>query len=190
MGLGPLIVLTETPLSGGYLSVVGPDVAVANLTDWRKYAPPSIAEYALFQVQRAALRMGLDPGIGCHYPTRGCVWDFTAHQPDARLCVVGALCDACLELIAQSVTADEKKSLELLLSHDWIGKTEEPGTVASTLKRVFGFDLALTRGLSPSFLEHIREGLPTGVVTLAVAAIGGIASILFTAWLRHKGWMR
>lgn len=179
---GPTIILTETALWGGYLSSVGPNFALVSLANWRSYAPPSVLEYALMSVQRAALRMAVNQQIGCHYPTRGCVWDFTAHQPDARLSVVGSLCDACQALVREQVGDEALTEIQFLVSHKWIGKTDEPGSVASNLKRVFGYDLAITQGLSPTFFDRLREAVPSALMKVIVGLLIAIGGFLFGLW--------
>lgn len=181
----PTVIVTETPLAKEYFGWSEENVAIACIGEWRKkYTPPSLLEFILDQVQRYALRLAVDERIGSHYPSRGCVWDFDANIEDARLSpLVGALCDSCKELISQRVTTKELDDIRDLLTHKWIGKSDEPGSVASNLKRIFGFDLARTKGLSPGFRDQLRAAASSEVVKWLAAAITAVAIFLYGLWV-------
>jgi hypothetical protein len=185
----PTVIVTETPFEGGYFGWSESDVAIASIAGWRsRYTPPSLLEFILDQVQRYAMRLAINPELGSHYPTRACIWDFDANIADARLSpLIGYLCDSCEQLIAGQVTAIELKELRHLLSHKWLGKADEPGSVASTLKRTFAYDLTRTRGLSAGFLDRVREATPSEVVKLIGAAIALVASVAFGWWIKKHG---
>lgn len=185
----PTVIVTETPLAEGYVGWSTGDVAIASVGEWRKgFTPPSLLEFILDQVQRYALRLTINDRVGSHYPTRGCVWDFDANIEDARLSpLVGYLCDSCKQLIAEQVSPTELEQIHALLAHKWIGKTDEPGTVASNLKRIFGYDLARTRGLSAGFLDQVREAASSEFVKLIAAAITGVVIFLFGLWVKRHG---
>jgi len=86
--------------------------------------------------------------------------------------------------MAERLGSKEVEQIRDLLSHRWIGRVDEPGSVAGNLKRVFGYDLSRTRGLSPSSWERIREvGLPE-VIKLLVAWLLGILTLQSATWLK------
>ncbi|MCI0620295.1 MAG: hypothetical protein L0387_01235 [Acidobacteria bacterium] len=182
----PTVVITETPFEGFYFGWSAGDLAIASVSHWRKrQTPPSLLEFILDQVQRYALRMGVNQRIGSHYPTRACIWDFDANVSDAKMSVlVGHLCGACEDFLLEQLSESELKEIRHLLSHTWIGRTDEPGSVASNLKRVFGYDLARTRGLSPSFLDHLRQASSSEMVRLIGAWLLAILTLLTGAWLK------
>ncbi len=186
----PTVIITETPLEKDYVGWSESDIAVACIGKWRKrYTPPSLLEFILDQVQRYALRLAIDERVGSHYPTRACIWDFDANIADARLSpLVGYLCDSCERLIGQRVTKDELEEIRNLLSHKWIGKTKETGSVASNLKRVFGYDLSRTRGLSAGFLDQVREATTSELVRLVGAGVGAVLIFMFGWWAKKHGF--
>jgi hypothetical protein len=185
----PTVIITETPLEKGYFGWSTSDIAIACVGEWRrKYTPPSLLEFILDQVQRYALRLAIDERIGSHYPTRGCIWDFDANIEDAKISpLVGYLCDSCEQLVAERVAPDELQQIRRLLAHKWLGTTDEAGSVASNLKRIFGYDLARTRGLSSGFLDRVRETASSELVRLIAAAITGVAIFLFGLWVKKHG---
>ncbi len=186
----PTVIVTETPFEEGYFGWSESDIAIASIAGWRKrYTPPSLLEFILDQVQRYALRLAINDDLGSHYPTRACLWDFDANIEDARLSpLVGYLCDSCEQLIAERVTASDLNEIRKLLSHQWLGKTDEPGSVASNLKRTFAYDLTRTRGLSAGFLDRLREASLSELAKLVSAGIAGIVGTLFIQWARKHGF--
>ena len=186
----PTVIVTQTPLEKNYVGWSASDIAVAFIGKWRKtHTPPSLLEFVLDQVQRYALRLAIDERVGSHYPTRACIWDFDANIADARLSpLVGYLCDSCERLIAERVTKDELEEIRSLLSHKWIGKTEEPGSVASNLKRVFGYDLARTRGLSAGFLDQVRGASSSELVRLVGVGVSAVLIFMFGWWVKKHGF--
>jgi hypothetical protein len=188
---GPTIVITETEMEGGYFGWSDGTVAVVSLAAWKRYSvPTSILEFVLSAVQRYTLRMTVNDKIGAHYPTRACIWDFDAHQDDAALAhLAGYLCEQCQRLIQGSTSEDALAEIENLLSHRWIGNTDTPGEVASTLRRAFGYDLARTRGPRATFWERAKEQLPMQVLSLPSVIVTALVSTFFTLlvlWIRKK----
>lgn len=184
---GPTILVTETALEGGYFGWSDEKFAVVSTAEWKKHlVPTSLIEYALSLIQRYAVRMSLSPRVGSHYPTRGCIWDFDAHQPDAAMAhLVGYLCESCQRLVLENTDEDQLRELRQLLSHSWIGDVDDPGTVASTLKRAFMYDLVRTRGARASFWDRAREQFPQQVLSVPGLAIGALFTVL-VLWLRKK----
>ena len=91
-------------------------------------------------------------------------------------------------MIAERVTKDELEEIRSLLSHKWIGKTEEPGSVASNLKRVFGYDLARTRGLSAGFLDQVRGASSSELVRLVGVGVSAVLIFMFGWWVKKHGF--
>lgn len=153
------VVVTETPLSGAYISNSVGNLAVVTLSNWRQYIyPQSKIEFVLASVQRLAARVAISNRLGSHYPTRGCVWDFTANVRDFKAgALVGHICDECRPILGEALTQEELDQYSQLVDRRWIGKLEDVGSVASNLKRVYGYDLSITRGVTPSFLDRIVQ---------------------------------
>jgi hypothetical protein len=183
----PTVIITETPFEGYYFGWSAGDIAIASISRWsRSQTPPSLLEFILDQVQRYALRLGINQRIGSHYPTRACIWDFDPNVSDAKMsALVGYLCSACEEILREQLSECEVKEVRLLLSHSWIGRTDEPGSVASDLKRVFGYDLTRTRGLSPTFFDNLRNVGTLEIVRLFAAWLLAILTLLTGAWLQR-----
>jgi hypothetical protein len=188
----PTVIVTETPFEGFYFGWCDKsrNLAVASISNWRrKHAPPSVLEYVLNQVQRYALNLTFRPQGGSHYPTRACLWDFDPNVKDARMSLlVGYLCGACEDAIANSpvgpLKTAEVEQIRELLSHRWIGRVEEPGSIAGNLKRVFGYDLSRTQGLSPSFADKIREAGVPEILKLIMAWLLGALTLITGVWLK------
>ena len=176
----PTIVVTETPLQGNFFGWGDRQLSVLSVAQWeRYYAPPSSLEFLLYLVQRYTLRMAYSSSpIASHYPTRGCLWDFGANIVDIKSAVAsGYLCEACCNALLQGIPSVEVEQIKAFLRNQWIGKLEEPGTVASNLKRVYGYDLARTKGLSPGFRDRISKALSAE----AAKRIGALVYLLLGA---------
>ena len=183
----PIVLITETPLDRYYFGwCEGPDLAIASIKNWRRrHTPPSLLEYVLAQVQRYAIRVAVCPDGVSHYPTRACLWDFDPNVSDARISLlVGYLCSACEERLKEYLPDQEVSQIRKLLDHRWIGKVEEPGSVASNLKRVFNYDLSRTKGLAPTIADQIRSVGVSEVVKLIAAGFLGFFSLQVLAQLK------
>ncbi len=162
----PTIVVTETPFEGGYYAWSEGELAIISIASWERYcAPPSILEFILSRVQRYALRLVFRPELGSHYPTRACIWDFNANLEDTRDGVlVGYLCRDCEEALARQADASTIQTIKDLLKLEWIGRPEDLGSVASNVRRIFGYDLSRTKGLSRGFRDRLLEVTTSEVV--------------------------
>lgn len=171
----PTIVITETPLEGGYISTSHNDLAVVTVAGWQKtLAPPSALEFLLLSVERLAARITISGSLVSHYPTRGCVLDFTANVADFKSAIlVGYVCNDCSELFNRHLSDDEFKDFQQLISHSWLGNVNDAGSVASNLKRVFNYDLSRTKGVSPSGVARLMDLLwSTETLKLVYTIIG------------------
>ena len=192
----PTIVVTETPFEGGYLGYCGSDLAVVSLANWEGFFKPGSAlEYILGSVQRNSRRL-LYRNIGTHYATRGCVWDFNVHQPDARVAAyMGTLCSTCKDNLSKVASPAELLDAERLLSNDWIGLNDTPTSTSAYLHKIFGYPLRRSTGLHPGIVQSISQGMRTelgkfilDIVKVMLAALGTlyIASHfpdLYKAWI-------
>lgn len=182
---GGTIIVTETSFQGAYFATALNEIAVITVANWqRNFAPPSPLEFILKMVQRYTTRICFGPGVGSHYSTRGCLWDFDANVMDAKITTsVKFICSQCRADLQICMTPEKIKALECLIDHTWIGETENPGSVASTLKRVFDYDLARTRGLSPGFLDKLKDlsshHVAEYLVKTAITVVGILISLFF-----------
>lgn len=175
----PTIVITETPFFGGYYGWADNGLGVISVATWEKrYAPPSVLEYVLRNVQRYSLKLAFDGEFGSHYPTRACTWDFNATLVDIGAGImIGYLCSACEEGLQPVIGKPALEGVRKWLSLEWVGRVDEPGSVASNIKRVFGYDLARTKGLTRGFWDRLLETLTSESAKLILSfLLGALAS--------------
>ena len=163
--LSPAIVITETPLAGHYLTICKQQLGFISLADWKEFFKPGSAlEYILANVQRLSLRLCYGSQIGSHFPTRGCIWDFDVHQPDIRIAAfLGSLCETCKGRLKQGTTDTEFSEIEQLISNEWIGRTDDPFSVAAALVKNYKYELRKPTGLTPGLLSSISQSMRTEV---------------------------
>ncbi len=133
----PAIIITETPLWGRYMSYCGTNIAVLSAAKWEDFFRPAAGlEFVLTGIQRLTLRIAFGPGLGSHYPTRGCLWDFDVHQPDSKISsFLGFLCETCRENLKKVTSPTEYEDLIRLLENDWLGTDTDPHSVSGILKK-------------------------------------------------------
>lgn len=182
---GPTLVVTETPLQGDYLSFSQRYLAVISIARWDKhYAPPSVLEFVMGNVQRIALRLCFGNAVGSHYPTRGCIWDFDVHQPDAKIgASLGWLCETCEQTLRKHISAPELSDIKRLISGEWIGAKETPGSVANSLASVYSFDLTRTKGLNPGFWSFLPQAVITELMKSGIEIGKWVLILLITVWI-------
>ena len=163
--LSPAIVVTETPLAGHYLTICEQSLGFVSLADWKDFFKPGSAlEYILSNVQRLSLRLCYGSEIGSHFPTRGCVWDFDVHQPDIRIAAfLGLLCDTCKEKLKRAATDTEFREIQALISNEWIGRTDNPFSIAAALVKNYKYELRKATGLTPGLVSSISQSMRTEV---------------------------
>ena len=178
----PTIVITETILHGQYISNTVGSMAVVTLANWQKqFSPPSALEFILLSTQRLAARVALEAEFGSHYATRACLWDFTANVADVKSGIlIGYICADCRNALLDRLSSSELEQFERLMSRSWLGTLDEPGSVASNLKRVFDYDLSTTRGLKLSAIDRCLDLLWSAESAKFVLALVGA---LLVWWL-------
>ena len=176
-----IVLLTNTRFADNYYYIGCPTWAIIALGNWHKdCAPPSIVEYYLNILVTAALD-ALGAGIGRHYLTRACNFDFNASLRDKRLSVLaGNICPDCVAKIEAKAGIEFVSDALILLKMNWLGDSNTPSAVASTVKKL-GFDLFHTTGAKPSLRERLlatfeQEGLKnllsvTFQILLAIAVV-------------------
>lgn len=178
----PTIVITETPIEGGYIGLSRGNVALISLANWKSYfRPGSALEYLLCGVQRYALRLSYG-SIGSHYVTRGCIWDFHVHQLDSRISgYLGFLCSTCEASLQSSVSPDDMEDIKSMISNDWIGNTTDLSSVASIMSKNYRYDLRRSSGLSSSLMTTISNSMKTEVgkffFDIAKVALAALATL-------------
>lgn len=154
------IIITETPLKGGYISYGSNEIFFISVANWKSYfGPGSALEFILFNVQRAALKLGLNAN-GWHFSTRGCINDFHIHQPDTRISAyLGSLCSTCHSKLEASTSPVVAAEMKQFLSNQWIGSKGDPSSVASILSSNYKYELKRSTGLRPSLWHSATESI-------------------------------
>lgn len=178
----PTIVITESALTDGLFGSSEGNLAVISLADWRKYfSPGSALEFILSGVQRYALRLSYG-SIGSHYVTRGCIWDYDVYQPDSRIAgFLGFLCSTCETALEKTLSAEDLKEVKGLLSNEWIGKLNEPTSIASILAKNYKYELRRSSGLSSSLFAAVSQSMRSEVgkffFDVAKVALAALATL-------------
>jgi len=182
------IVITETPIAGQYLSLSEANIGIVSTSTWKIYfRPASALEYVLTSVQRLSLRLTYGVGIGSHFPTRGCIWDFDVHQPDFRISAfLGFLCQTCSGALGKVASAEHQKDIHTLLANEWIGNGDNASSIASILTKNYKYDLWRSTGLSPNLLSLIRSSVKDGLGRAVFDAMKWIVIALVTIFLASQ----
>jgi uncharacterized membrane protein YqaE (UPF0057 family) len=157
----PSIIITEAPIDGGFISFTRGEIGLISTANWRKmFKPVSALDYILMSVQRLTVRLAFSNQIGSHYPTRGCLWDFDHHQPDARISILsGYICETCRMKLVEAVGEPSYAQLEALIGNTWLGNKTDQYLTASVLAHVYKYDLSRSTGLSASFVRRVMDSL-------------------------------
>jgi len=175
---GPSIVITETRLGDHFISFGNKEFGIISAGEWKLFFKPASAlEYILISVQRMALRVGLDPMINSHFPTRACIFDYTQNQPDLRHAMfLGFICETCRNGLKISLAPEELAQIDGLVENQWIGDSTSTSSIAFYLSKIYRYEVSRATGLNPGFFGFVRQQLQTGLGQ-ALAFIGKWAAI-------------
>jgi hypothetical protein len=181
----PSIIITEAPIEGGFISNTRENIGLVSTAKWSTYfRPVSALDYILFSVQRLTMRLVFTQEVGSHYPTRGCLWDYDDHQPDARIAVLlGHICGTCKKKLLDAVGASTYEQVSLLVSNKWLGDKSVQFTPAAVLANVYKYDLSRSTGLSASFISRIIDSLPSELGKILSEAIKWAIVLIITLTL-------
>jgi len=149
------VIVSLASLSNHFYSSGGRGTTLLTLGSWERWmAPPSLVEFAHTLILRMAAGMALPANVRIrHLATRGCLFDFNEYLDTLRLKVLNSLicseCDGALHAIGRDAMADD---LRLVMDKKWLGKADDPLSPAG-ISRKLGYDLYLSKGASPTFLE-------------------------------------
>lgn len=183
----PTIIITETPIEGGFISFTNDNIGLISTAKWNSFFKPvSALDYLLFSTQRLTMRLAFTKQVGSHYPTRGCLWDYDDHQPDARIAILlGHICHTCKTKLLDAAGEEVCEELAKLVENKWLGDKSVQFSTASILASVHRYDLSRSTGLNTSFYTRIKDSLGSElgkviseaikwalvlIITLAVAA--------------------
>lgn len=183
----PVLIITETPLFGKYISLSTEGIGILGAADWKDFmgsGSASALEYILTGVQRLSLRLSYGAVIGSHFSTRGCLWDFNVHQPDVKIgSFLGYLCEVCRQGLKRTATTEEFEDITKLISNDWIGEESKSDSIAGILKKDYKYSLNRSTGLRPGFMSLIKDSMPSEIGKFVVKAIITVIAFLFTFFL-------
>lgn len=180
------IFITQLPIEGHFYGAGYPDVALLSFADWKKYfAPPSALEFILRGVQQYAIFFLAAAFSGNHLATRGCIFDYNKYLEDMRnKILISYICEDCESELKRLVGDEKFNQIDRLVRLSWIGKVDEPGSIANILKSSFGYDLDLTKGFKPSWQERAKETLQSAFIQ---ETIKFASAILLAAALLYLG---
>lgn len=155
------VFITSRPIEGNLFWLAqGPVVLITTATWERHFAPPSLFEYLLHSIL-CAVTTGLSEGVESHDEfTMGCQFEYTRIKAHDRIDIaLGYICEDHARQIQTEFGDRYLNDLRLLFSFGWLGRVDEPGTLASRLRAYFGQDLQRDSGYSKRFWERIRPNL-------------------------------
>ena len=183
-----IILLTMAKLSDKYHARSELGVGVLALGRWkRSMAPPSLVEAFITLTLRQAVGI-ISPSLNRsrHLGTRACLFDFAQKLEDTRFKTLhGFICNDCRAALgADGYDRLGEDVSRVSDTRQWLGKPEDPTSPASIVAKL-GYDLFLTKGVTPTFWESARAALRSdgvqGFIKLLYALL--LAYLLF-----RLGW--
>lgn len=185
------IIVSEACFSDNFYNMRENHVSVIALGNWqRSMAPPSLFEFIQTLIVRESIA-GVCPALrgSVHLGTRGCICDFTAYLEDTRLKVLsGFICHSCEQALAASSRPTLATTVRYILNKKWVGNLSDPTSTTSVLAKL-RYNLFLSTGLKPTFLESTINLLQTEGVKALVTLFGAVAlaGLLFFFGLKSGG---
>ena len=86
------------------------------------------------------------------------------HQPDIRIsALLGLLCGTCRRNLKAAINETEFNEIEALIANDWIGRRDDPVSVAASLAKNYKYELRRATGLNPGLFSSISESMKSEV---------------------------
>jgi hypothetical protein len=130
--------------------------AIITVKDWKKsFYPPTVLEYLTSCIIQSTF-YGLTNGLGSHWETSGCLFDYTYNKLDKKsgMCL-GFICDKCKKLIDKKYI----KCINSMMVNKWIGDPNSFGSVAFNLKKIYKIDINKDTGLEKTRWAKMKEFL-------------------------------
>jgi hypothetical protein len=168
------VVFTEARFDREYYYNRFGKLAIVSLGYWRtEMAPPSALEFIVRMAQTSCAHFFT--ALRTHYFTRGCLFDYNERIKDAKLMVLhGNLCAFCRQRAIDHGQQTQLEALDKLTGENWIGDTTKIDSVASILKKVYNYDLYVSRGLSPTRLEALWDNVSSSSVQEFIKLIAAV----------------
>jgi hypothetical protein len=175
---------------------------------WRRHrlrriaplSPPSVFEFIAISVFECSLRCigteiegkynyAKDNFLG-HYPTRGCIFDFTRYKGYRRILVSNPnICSSCKENLQQLEAKSNVPicdSVYKIVAREWMGSMEKPGSPIYNLKRNYKYNIDRNSGFNKTWYEKIRDSFIDNIASWILGIVGGmIAAVLAAFHLFH-----
>lgn len=177
------LIITEQRLPANWYLYGRGDFTILSLADWdKRFAPPSALEFVLRAAQMTCLRYLRSTAT--HFETRGCLFDFNARIADARnMALIGVLCPECRASVVSEAGQGVLDEFGKLTNRAWLGSLSDPGSVAAILKKAFGYNIYITRALSPGWREIVWSNITTSGPAAIITGIIGLLFGILGTWL-------
>jgi len=163
-------------------------VQVQALGNWeRDMAPPSILEFIVVLLMRQAASFVVPPlSKSFHLGTKGCLFDFTSELTEARYKALQSfVCSTCRSRMQEFGAVHLANDITHVLDFSWLGATSDPQCPAGIVRKL-GYDLFLTNGIKPTFLENTRSILRDEATKEAIKLVFLILGAALLFWLGLK----
>ena len=179
------VIIAMNRFDDNYSSMREGRVQVMALGYWdRHMAPPSIYEFVITLLLRQAVGFAAPSfSKSIHFGTKGCLFDFTSGLYDARYkSLQGYVCRTCRERLQSDGFAGSTGELTSVLAMKWLGRLDDPLCPAGIAAKL-GYNLFLTKGITPTFWEAIRTQLRDEGTKEVVKIVGTIILAGILLWL-------
>lgn len=114
-----------------------------------------------------------------HYGTKGCLFDFNADLSNARfMALQGFVCSECRSKLQKYGYGDLSDHLSIFLGKKWLGQISDPTSPAGMASKL-GYDLFVTKGLTPRWSERVLSALKEdGVKETTKVVVGALVALL------------
>ena len=180
------VVISLARFSDEHYGLKSGEVQVQALGNWdRGMAPPSIFEFIItFLMRQSASFLAPSVSKSVHLGTKGCLFDFTADLGETRYKALQSyVCNVCRRRLSSAGAEHLADELVRVLDSKWMGALSDPYSPAGIVSNL-GYNLFLTKGITRTWGELIRDGLRDEGVKEVVKIIG---TILLAALLLRLG---
>jgi hypothetical protein len=155
------VFITASPVGSLFWESYWPAVHLTSSKWERSFAPPSLFEYLLTSMLRAATFYFADLHSHREF-TMGCQFEYMRIKAHNRVdTALGFICPDHKRDIRERVGEVYLADLETLFAFRWLGHVDEPGSLASQLRAYFGQDLSRDSGYRKRFWERAQANVDT-----------------------------
>jgi hypothetical protein len=164
------IIITQAPITDGFFSLSDSGLGLISTAYWSDYFKPVRPfDYLLAAVQRLALRLACSGQLSAHYETKGCLWDYCQHQPDARVAILnGHICEECGAKLSHAIGDEGAETLRRLVSNAWVGQSGNELSPAGVLSRIYMHDLSRSMSFNSRLFSRMRDVMPAEIGKMVV----------------------